>query len=267
MIPKIIHYCWFSGEPFPSKVQECIDSWHRHMPDWEFFLWDAAKIATIDNQWLRECLFVKKWAFAADFIRLYAVEKFGGIYLDTDCIVRMSLDPFLLHQCFIGREWYVHIDCFTTHHFLTSHCFGAEPHHPFIVRCLQYYDDRHFIRTFDDTLPANLRFDQTLLPQIQSQIATMMYGFDPNPSHTGVQQLECLQHTFQSTLVIYPYNYFDCYDYKPFSYVQHLALGGWSDHTRSEGGKVTLKYRIRYHFRKWLTRFLWRRGYILTPKQ
>ena len=30
MIPKIIHYIWFGGKPFPSKVQECIDSWHKY---------------------------------------------------------------------------------------------------------------------------------------------------------------------------------------------------------------------------------------------
>lgn len=267
MIPKIIHYCWFSGDPYPVKVRDCLDSWRRHMPDWEFMLWDMSRIQDIDNTWLKECLKVQKWAFAADFVRLYAVAYYGGVYLDTDCLVRMPLDAFLAHNCFIGREWYVHIDCFTTHHFLSSHCFGAEPHHPFIDRCLHYYDDRHFIRTSDVSLPANLRFDQTLLPQIQSQIATMMYGYDPNPSHSGIQKLVHQHQTASSTLFVYPYNYFDCYDYKPYSYVQHLALGGWSDHVRFIGGKITLKYRLHYHFVKHLTRFLWRRGYILTPKQ
>ena len=26
-IPKIIHYCWLSGEEFPADIKECIDSW------------------------------------------------------------------------------------------------------------------------------------------------------------------------------------------------------------------------------------------------
>ena len=267
MIPKIIHCCWFSGEPFPSKVQECIDSWHKHMPDWEFMLWDAKKVSSIDTIWLKECLSVRKWAFAADFVRCYAVYHYGGIYLDTDCMVRMSLAPFLQQSAFIGREWYVHIDCFTTHHFLTSHCFGAEPQHPFVERCLHYYADRHFILSADNTLAASLRFDQRLLPQIQSMLAEQMYGYDPNPSHTGIQQLHSVHEDGSSSLTILPYNYLDCYDYTSHSYVQHLALGGWSDHNRSKGGKVTFMYRLRYHFKKWLTRFFWRRGYILTPKQ
>ena len=31
MIPKIIHYCWFGGNPLPELAQKCIDSWaHYH---------------------------------------------------------------------------------------------------------------------------------------------------------------------------------------------------------------------------------------------
>ena len=32
MIPKKIHFCWFSGEPYPDSVQRCLDSWNRHLP-------------------------------------------------------------------------------------------------------------------------------------------------------------------------------------------------------------------------------------------
>ena len=39
MIPKQIHYTWFSGEPFPERIQECIESWHKHMPEYEYVLW------------------------------------------------------------------------------------------------------------------------------------------------------------------------------------------------------------------------------------
>jgi mannosyltransferase OCH1-like enzyme len=24
MIPKIIHYCWFGGNPYPQKIKDCI---------------------------------------------------------------------------------------------------------------------------------------------------------------------------------------------------------------------------------------------------
>lgn len=59
MIPKIIHYTWFSNDPYTEPIQKRLDSWHKHMLDWEFGLWDAKAIENIDNQFLREALSAK----------------------------------------------------------------------------------------------------------------------------------------------------------------------------------------------------------------
>ena len=40
-IPKIIHYCWMSGDSYPDDIQECIDSWKKVMPDYEIRLWNT----------------------------------------------------------------------------------------------------------------------------------------------------------------------------------------------------------------------------------
>jgi hypothetical protein len=29
MIPKIIHYCWLSGDPIPEDYRRCMDTWIR----------------------------------------------------------------------------------------------------------------------------------------------------------------------------------------------------------------------------------------------
>lgn len=29
MIPKVIHFCWLSNDPFPLSIQKCIDSWKK----------------------------------------------------------------------------------------------------------------------------------------------------------------------------------------------------------------------------------------------
>ena len=89
MIPKIIHYTWFSGDEYPEKIKKCIDSWHRFMPDYEFRLWDMKSIENIDSPFLKEAIKMKKWAYAADMVRCYAVYNFGGIYLDTDASASM----------------------------------------------------------------------------------------------------------------------------------------------------------------------------------
>lgn len=49
MIPKIIHYCWLSGEPYPVLVEKCINSWKKNLPEYDFVLWDANRVDTISN--------------------------------------------------------------------------------------------------------------------------------------------------------------------------------------------------------------------------
>lgn len=263
MIPKIIHYTWFSGDPFPAPVRECIDSWHKFMPDWEYILWDAERIKEIDSIWVSECLQECKWAFAADYVRLYAVEKYGGIYLDTDCKIIKTLDSSILQEdAFIGQEWYVHIDCFSNRRYLTSHCFGAIAHHPFIARCLRYYFDRHFVLTQDCTLPDDLHYDQTLLPKIQCQLAMQMYGYNPSPTSRKQELLD----TQFGRLSVYPSSYFNPYDVKSHAYVLHLALGGWSEESRRKQTNPTLLRRLKISFNYRLERLMWHLGYIIVKK-
>lgn len=104
-----------------------MDTWKKVLPDYEFILWDAKKLAECNNVFANEAVSVKKWAFAADFVRLYAVYHYGGIWLDTDVEMFKSFDPFLNDGMFIGREYYIYRDKLW-HEFtmLTSHCFGAE---------------------------------------------------------------------------------------------------------------------------------------------
>lgn len=94
MIPKIIHYTWFSNDPMPDKVLRCMASWQQIMPDYELKKWDMDAIKHIDVPFLKEALAAKKWAYAADFVRMYAVFYEGGIYLDTDVQVYKSFDRF-----------------------------------------------------------------------------------------------------------------------------------------------------------------------------
>lgn len=202
MIPKIIHYSWFSGEPYPEFLKECMATWKKVLPDYEFVLWDAKKLAECNNVFANEAISVKKWAFAADFVRLYAVYHYGGIWLDTDVDMFRNFDPFLNDGVFIGREYYVHKEQgkkdYAT---LTSHCFGAEKQHPFIKECLEFYEHRHFIRSYNENLPQELRYDMTIIPMLQVRLAEF-YGFD---ARNSVNQLQILRNGVH----VYPYQYFD----------------------------------------------------------
>ena len=45
--------------------------------------------------WVRRAFRLKKYAFAADYIRHYALYTEGGIYLDTDIEIRKPFDELL----------------------------------------------------------------------------------------------------------------------------------------------------------------------------
>lgn len=258
MIPKTIHYTWFSSDSMPKMVVDCMASWKKHMPEYEFIHWDMNKISTIDSLWLKQTLEEKKWAFAADFVRLYAIYNFGGIYLDTDVFVYKSFNPLLYHQSFIGKENSIHIEGRRTDMYLTSHCFGAEKGDYFIGKCLSYYNNRPFITSDDKSLPTPLRLNVTILPLIQSEIAEQL-GYNCKPSANNIQYL-------QQNLVVYSPEYFDCTKVTKNSYCKHLALGGWRE-KRSSDPKYTLAYKIKWRIRKIIEIILGKFGYLMIKKQ
>lgn len=95
MIPKIIHLCWFSEESFPVEIKICLASWKRILPDYTIRLWTYADALAIGCDYVSEALSVKKWAFAADVIRFYAIYKEGGIYMDSDMFLKKRFDEFI----------------------------------------------------------------------------------------------------------------------------------------------------------------------------
>lgn len=147
MIPKIVHYCWLSGDPYPEKIKFCIDSWKKQLPDYEFILWDKNKFDIDSCIWVKQAYEAKKYAFAADYIRLYALYHYGGIYLDSDVEVLKSFNPLLNQPYFFGTEN-------SSELLIEAATMGVEPHNEYIARCLNYYNDREFFIDGEmDTLP------------------------------------------------------------------------------------------------------------------
>ena len=151
-IPKKIHYCWLSKNKFPAKIQKCMETWKVMLPDYEFILWDLNNPEINSNHWVLDAYNNKKYAFAADYIRLYAVYNYGGIYLDTDVEVLKNFDDLLALPYFIGTEGDENIE---------AGVFGAVKGCEWIGQCLEYYDDKSFIKndgTFNTvTLPTIMK--------------------------------------------------------------------------------------------------------------
>ena len=103
-IPKIIHYCWLSGDPYPELVQRCMQSWKEKLPDYELMLWNMNRFDIHSVPWVEQACAAKKWAPASDYIRLYALYNYGGIYLDSDVQVIKPFDDLLNRSYFFGKE-------------------------------------------------------------------------------------------------------------------------------------------------------------------
>lgn len=144
MIPKVIHYCWFGGNPLPELAVKCIESWKKYCPDYEIIEWNESNYDISSAPlYVRQAYEAKKWAFVSDYVRLDLIYKYGGIYLDTDVELISSLDPFLDNDCFMGLETDIYIN--------TGLGFGAVSRHKAIKELMELYDDMLFVNK-DGTL-------------------------------------------------------------------------------------------------------------------
>ncbi|APW69040.1 polysaccharide biosynthesis protein [Salmonella enterica] len=103
MIPKIIHYCWFGQSSKPALVKKCMKTWKNILPDWEIIEWNESN-SPLSVPYVNQAINDKRYAFAADYVRFYALKTIGGVYLDTDIELIKDLSPLLANKFFIGRE-------------------------------------------------------------------------------------------------------------------------------------------------------------------
>ncbi len=137
MIPKIIHYCWFGGNPKSELIIRCIDSWKKFLPDYEIREWNEETFDVHCNTYVEQAYEAKKWAFVSDYARLYALYHYGGVYLDTDVEVLKDLSCFLDNEAFTGFE---------ANDSPVTAVMGAKPKNNEFKELLDYYNDRTFIK-------------------------------------------------------------------------------------------------------------------------
>lgn len=188
MIPKKIHYCWLSGDPLPRSIRRCMDTWRRVMPDYELKLWDTRAFDVESVPFVSEAYHKRKWAFAADYIRMHALYTEGGIYLDSDVKVLKPFDDLLDSKFFSSLEYHpTQIerdgamamldaqgrrvrDGYVSGIQIQAAVMGAEAGCPFVADVLEWYRTHSFVRP-DGTLMTDV-----LSPQIYARVAER-YGF------------------------------------------------------------------------------------------
>lgn len=234
-IPKVIHYCWFSGEAFTPFIQECIGTWKKVMPDYELRLWNANSFDFNSIPFVKAAFEKRKWAFVADYIRLYAVYTEGGIYLDSDVVVYKSFDSFLNYSFFTSHEF--HPGNFTQTEQkkidknginLTNNpiiglniqaaIFGAEKGCSFLKDCLDFYNSMESIENINGK-----EFETLIIGPLISQIAEKYgYRYIPGKQLLANNMIILEPEIFVGNSLFQSSN----------SYAMHCINGSWREHTR-----------------------------------
>ncbi|MBE5808165.1 MAG: glycosyl transferase [Clostridiales bacterium] len=136
MIPKVIHYCWFGGNPKNELIEMCIASWKEFCPDYEVIEWNESNYDVNAHPFMKKAYEAKRWAFVSDYARIDILDRYGGIYLDTDVELLKSLDPLLEDDLYAGFESVDYVSF--------GQGVGSVAGHPVLKEILAVYDGLEF---------------------------------------------------------------------------------------------------------------------------
>lgn len=206
-IPNTIHYCWFGGKEKPDIVKRCLDSWKKHLHDYEIIEWNESNFNITQNAYVKQAYDSRKYAFVSDYVRVYALYNYGGIYLDTDVEVFKSFDDLLHHESFWGFE---------QGNFVATSTIGATKENPLIKLFLDSYESRTFIR--DDG-----SFDElTNVATVTSILKDM--GLKRDGNYQEIKDIGA----FYPQSFFSPYDYINCRSMKnENTYAMHHFYKSW----------------------------------------
>ena len=224
MIEKKIHYVWMGKGQKPDLVLKCIKSWEKYLYDFEIIEWNEENFDIESNRFVKQAYDNKKWAFVSDYVRLFALYNYGGVYLDTDMEMLKPIDRLLDHSGFSGFE---------STKYIPTGIMGVQKGHPWIKELLKDYEGKTFIKD-------NGSLDLTPNVVNITRKTTELYGLKLNNQY---QKLE-------DNLHIYPKEFFCPSDYgdninqiqkkiTSNSYCVHHYNGSWL----SPFGKMKVKIR------------------------
>lgn len=222
-IPKIIHYIWLGTRPLDEISLKCMATWEKYLPDYEVVRWDDDKCAEIikENKYASQALASKKYAFVSDYIRVYVLYHYGGVYMDTDVQIFKNIDRFLNDEAFT---------CFENATMIPTALMACVKGNEWMKILLQDYDSRSFI---NEDGKMDLTTNVTAITN-----RSLEMGFVPNAK----------EQIFGPGVHIYTKDYFcpiDTYSNKDVftenTHAAHLYNGSWTSPTRRKLSKLKKK--------------------------
>ncbi len=251
MIPKIVHYCWFGDKEMPVSQKQNVERWKSILTDYTFKCWTEADFDVDANPFTKEAKEAGKWAFVADYVRLHALYTMGGIYMDTDVVVKKSFDDYLDHSFFTSYEFHpkyreydrlvemldengkrkteLPSDLKIPGVGLMSAIFASESGHSFVRDCMSMYN-----MSFEENRRRNYTIPTTLA------ITAEKYGF----RYVNEKQ------ELERNICIYPSDVFADYRTSSSSSVAvHECTGSWKHQT------VVQRIKVAVYKKRWCRRF------------
>jgi mannosyltransferase OCH1-like enzyme len=161
-----------------------METWKEKLTDYEFVLWNTKRFDIESVLWVKQAFETGQYAFAADYIRLYAVYNNGGIYLDMDMEAVRPFGALLDTDYMLAYENHISGN-------IEAGCFGATKGHPYIKKCMEYFENKAF---FDPSLlpvimnmpksERNAFINPLVLPEIMKNAAQEFFGTDETRIYT-----------------------------------------------------------------------------------
>lgn len=220
---KYIHYCWFGGKPLPKLAKKCLKSWQKYLPDYQIIEWNENNFDVNMTKFSKGAYEAKKWAFVSDVARIYALKKYGGIYFDTDMLIKKDVHFLEEDEVFAGWE--------SEYNVAVGVLGVKKPNNELINKIWQFYLDNEFSEENVYSLS---------IPTILTNILKSEY-------HLGFNHLE--NQTLEGGIKIYARDYFYpiSSDKTPNMFTEntcmvHYYVGSWL--TRSE--KLRIKFQMAF---------------------
>lgn len=141
MIPKIIHHVWVGPKPIPDQEKKFIESWKGLHPEYDFILWKDNNLDKLEINDTCKAVMKnagEKYACQADIVRYIAVNKFGGIYTDTDIICYKNISNLLEEKLkFIALRPH-------DGNWITNAFFASTPNHPILNSVISNMKDEKY---------------------------------------------------------------------------------------------------------------------------
>jgi hypothetical protein len=144
LIPKVFHRIWLGSKPMPALFERFGETWAAKHPGWQMLLWTDDTLPHFDPNASAAFEAVGSIAAKADIARFEILNRYGGIYIDTDFECKRNIEELIDGlDCFLAEEREFDGE-YCTFPLVNNAIVGAVRNHPFISRVIS-------------EIPANIR--------------------------------------------------------------------------------------------------------------